>query len=446
MSISYNSIVGFKGKVTLPSVESWGDNMQILRDPPKSIQTRKIDKVGETSDIAQMIQESGDRVNENILVYARGINPMVAVDFSNMGTNGGQYKGGQYTQGSRNSLKAFLPYRVVQDGYFRSALPDQRQELPLSRQPRVWTSAFSSPGFTDFSKSAIYENKAGTARSIKSAETILKKCIQPTAVYKIEAPISEGYEHMEVKHVIQNPFHVNVFSGHSSQKKINGEFGVPVKEIQENMTRPDIQVSTRGMDRNIDLSQFNTEKYTHDISYTDVGSNPSQNIQTTSIEDIYGVNPENNIRQDVTYLDVSAPTSYYEKNDLNRDVDMNKEIRQYEMESKQAKNIHVSMDHVSEREYKRVLPMFSARTNYGGDMEIEKQDMVYNLRPKISAGFMEEVPTIPNYNREEVVYDTNNSKNQMRGRVYNMQQDRNDVMNTTHTNPYMTYSPQSVVV
>ena len=104
------------------------------------------------------------------------------------------------------------------------------------------------------------------------------------------------------------------------------------------------------------------------------------------------------------------------------------------------------MDHISEREYKRVLPTFSARTNYGEDIEIEKHDMVYNLKPKISAGHLEENPTMPVYNREEVVYDTNNSKNQMRGRVYNMQQDRNDVLNTTNTNPYMTYTPKSILV
>ena len=60
MSISYHGIVGY-GKSTLPSVESWSTNMNILRDPPKSITTRKIDKVGETSEITQMIQESGDR-------------------------------------------------------------------------------------------------------------------------------------------------------------------------------------------------------------------------------------------------------------------------------------------------------------------------------------------------------------------------------------------------
>ena len=48
MSFSYSGIVSY-GKSTLPSVDSWGQNNNILRDPPKSIHTRRIDKVGQTS-------------------------------------------------------------------------------------------------------------------------------------------------------------------------------------------------------------------------------------------------------------------------------------------------------------------------------------------------------------------------------------------------------------
>ena len=41
-------------KCTLPSVEGWGTNMNIVRDPPKSIHTRRKDKVGDTSEITIM--------------------------------------------------------------------------------------------------------------------------------------------------------------------------------------------------------------------------------------------------------------------------------------------------------------------------------------------------------------------------------------------------------
>ena len=41
MSVSYSAIIGHgTGKVTLPSVDTWGTNMNILKDPPKSVFTR----------------------------------------------------------------------------------------------------------------------------------------------------------------------------------------------------------------------------------------------------------------------------------------------------------------------------------------------------------------------------------------------------------------------
>ena len=89
MSISYSGLTNY-GKATLPSVESWGTNMNILRDPPKSIMTRRIDKVGETSSITELIDGSGNRNCEAISLYARGINPFVSVDYGNAGNNGGQ--------------------------------------------------------------------------------------------------------------------------------------------------------------------------------------------------------------------------------------------------------------------------------------------------------------------------------------------------------------------
>ena len=60
MSISYSGLTNY-GKATLPSVEGGFGSMNILRDPPKSIMTRRIDKVGETSSITELIDGSGNR-------------------------------------------------------------------------------------------------------------------------------------------------------------------------------------------------------------------------------------------------------------------------------------------------------------------------------------------------------------------------------------------------
>lgn len=129
MAISYSAIVNY-GKTTLPSVESWNTNMNIMKDPPRSIHTRKIDRVGETSAITSAVDESGDRFCEAINYYARGQNPMVSVS---------------YGQGQRSSTQAFLPYRVVRDGAFRPPIWSQEDLLPLSRMPRIWTEASTQP-------------------------------------------------------------------------------------------------------------------------------------------------------------------------------------------------------------------------------------------------------------------------------------------------------------
>ena len=129
MAISYSAIVNY-GKVTLPSVESWSTNMNIMKDPTKSIHTRKIDKVGETSAITSAVDESGDRFCEAINYYARGQNPMVSVS---------------YGQGQHNATQAFLPYRIAREGAFRPPIWRQEDLLPLSRLPRIWTQASTQP-------------------------------------------------------------------------------------------------------------------------------------------------------------------------------------------------------------------------------------------------------------------------------------------------------------
>ena len=83
-AITYSGLRNY-GKTSLPSVESWSQNMNILKDPPKSIHTRRIDKTGTTSSRTVMIDESGDRASGCINVYARGVNPMVSVSYNNNG-------------------------------------------------------------------------------------------------------------------------------------------------------------------------------------------------------------------------------------------------------------------------------------------------------------------------------------------------------------------------
>jgi len=138
--LSYSVLQNYP-KVTLPSVEMWGTNMNILKDPHRSITTRKIDKVGNTQGILLSQEESGDRIAEMIKIYPRGVNPMVSVSYDNQGTNGGSR--GSITD-RRSAVK--LPYRPE---VFRPPIVRQEQLMPLSRQPREWFYALTNPMKTE---------------------------------------------------------------------------------------------------------------------------------------------------------------------------------------------------------------------------------------------------------------------------------------------------------
>jgi hypothetical protein len=189
--LSYSAL-NTKPKVSLPSVESWGTNMNIMKDPPKSIHTRRIDKVGENSDITKMVgEDSGDRACEAIRVYPRGINPAVGVSMDNYGMNGGQNPlssalsvyGGQ----------SYYPHRIMRDGVFRPPVLSQRELLPLSRLPRTQFSAVTNPSFISYAK-----RQANVDRCKAIRPEMLTTCVKPNAVYNINVPIQEKKHFSEI--------------------------------------------------------------------------------------------------------------------------------------------------------------------------------------------------------------------------------------------------------
>ena len=124
-------------KVTLPSVEMWGKNMNILRDPNRGYFTRRRDRVGQTQSILLSQENSGDRIAENINVYARGVNPMVSVSYDNAGNN----------SGARTSILQRAPgvKLPLKPDVFHPPVFTQEQLMPLSRQPRNWFYALTNP-------------------------------------------------------------------------------------------------------------------------------------------------------------------------------------------------------------------------------------------------------------------------------------------------------------
>lgn len=142
--LSYSGLSSNR-RVTLPSVEMWNTNMNILKDPPKGVYTRRIDKVGDTQNTLMETDASGDRACEYIQVYARGVNPMVSVSYDNFGNNGGQNTMANNISFYQNQVR--YPYRVET---LRPPILRQEDVLPLSRLPRVWYHAETNPQFPEF--------------------------------------------------------------------------------------------------------------------------------------------------------------------------------------------------------------------------------------------------------------------------------------------------------
>ncbi len=167
--LSYSAIRGRKG-VTLPTVDSWGNDgvKSIVKDPPKSVHTRKIDKVGDTNAVKDAIDCGSDRACEAIRVYPRGVNPMVAVNYNS--TSGG--------------VQSKLPRTL---NAFRPPIMTQEQLQPLSRQNRLRTRVHTNPEVVNYTKRAFY--KHDHSKAIK--EKMINLNIEPRRIQNIETPVKQ---------------------------------------------------------------------------------------------------------------------------------------------------------------------------------------------------------------------------------------------------------------
>ena len=443
--LSYSGITNY-GKATLPSVESWGTNMNILRDPPKSITTRRIDKVGETSDITSMIDDSGDRFCEAIQVYARGVNPMVSVSYSNMGNNGGQRSGGLKVGGQ---TQARLPYTVNNDGAFRPPVRRQEDLLPLSRMPRVWTTAFSQPGFSDFSKKIKSCGTAETTKEVKNS--LMNVCARPTAVYQIETPLVEPFE---VKYVIQPTIKTSGHSGIRTMDHTSQFVQEPTKEVNYNNMHAFVS-SNLTDNKYVNNSEMNPERYLQDPVHNSAATNLGKNIhklvshdkdielkrtmpehsahtnigaeylQFNSLEDVIDMTDVK--VKDLRNVSYQAPKSGNEKvTYLNDKIELKRSMPEHSARTNIGKNIHKVISHEKERELERNTPLTSFSINpvsKGNNIDISSRE--YNLAPKINAGGFSGRGSVPMQNRmQNVREDQESEKSLMLRKVSEQHQGR----------------------
>ena len=353
MSLSYSAITNH-GKVTLGSVESWGQNMSILKDPPKSLYTRRVDRVGQTSNITASIDEGTDRACEAILQYARGVNPMVSVSYNNSRSMNGN-------GGSAGNAQAFLPYRVNREGAFRPPIQTEYNLKPLSRMPRVWTSSFSNPAFPDFARKITNGGNAEQTKEVKNS--ILRKSARPTAVYKIQTPMERP---SEVKYAVKDAINV---SGHSRMKTGDQTMQnvlIPTKEINNNMNYAFAQSNKQDI-QYVNNNDFNPGRYLQDTVVHSVDTAKAadymQNGYLDDFVDMSDIKVKNamNIEYE-TALRGSEQTDY-----IHGDLFQERNLPYYTAESNMKGDSNKVTYIHDDLELNRVLPYYQAESNMRGD-------------------------------------------------------------------------------
>jgi hypothetical protein len=183
MSIQYSK----NKKMTLPSVEEWGSDLGIVKDPSKGIFTKQKWYVSDTQNITETIDDSGDRIGEVINTYARGINPMTAVSYSNTTNNAGVFNN-NFKNISGINQQASLVHKIQN---FRPPILTNLDLLPLSRLPRAKTSAAAVLQMTDWTKTKYNQE---TFRQIK--KDVLNVEVKPTITTNLnnKVQISEPFQ------------------------------------------------------------------------------------------------------------------------------------------------------------------------------------------------------------------------------------------------------------
>ena len=344
--LSYSSLTN-SGKVTLPSVDSWGTNMNIIRDPSKSIMTRRRDKVGENNDMLQMIDNS-DRSNEAIMRFSRGVNPSVSVSYSN---NGGSLQ-------NFGNQQARLPYSINKDGDFRPPVQAPQDLLPLSRMPRNITSAVSNPNMPHFGKEL--PNSRNVIKSTSSVkEQIISSQVRPTKRYYLQKPFQEGFE---VNYSIQNILKKSADSNVSSTNRTQINVLEPTKEINDNNINA-FAVSNVSNPQyvNNNLNDFDSQRFIQDTNAHSVYTN------LNDVKNIYNEQDLSNIKQK-DYLLVEYSTAKSENRQTGDIVKENFELERtlpvyLSQTNNMGMNNRVSYIH-DDIELDRNLPEYQSRTNF----------------------------------------------------------------------------------
>ena len=273
--------------LTLGGVENWGHNTNILRDPPKAIFTRRIDKVGQNTDITELVDSSSDRAADSIQVYARGVNPMVSVSYSNYGNNGGMAGNPTATSGR---TQASLPYPAMEGGAFRPPVRNPRDLLPLSRLPRTTFSVDAMLSAIDYSKTKQQPNDY---RAVKKDENMIHALnVQPNQSANISVKSIENFKADPKASINDRHINVEVNSGIRSRdiSSYTRDHVDKTKGTLEKILKAFARANkTTDISHNLDNMSIDKKRYIQDIlhasGHTNLSKQVAQGLDNLSIDE-----------------------------------------------------------------------------------------------------------------------------------------------------------------
>ena len=365
---SYSSIVN-NGKVTLPSVDTWGTNMNIIRDPPKSIMTRRRDKVGENNDMLKMIDNS-DRSTDAILRFARGVNPSVSVSYSN---SGGLLQ--------NSGKQAYLPYTINKDGDFKPPVPAPQDLLALSRMPRNTTFAITNPNMPHYGKVLDNSRNQTTSRSVK--QQIISAQVKPKKSYFIQKPFQEAFEQSK-NGIYEKILNKSANSQVKSTNRTILNVLEPTKEINKDIIYAFVDSNKQDNQNFINNNVLDPNRFLQDTNAHSVFSNVKSNS-----DNHFDVNLDNIKTKDYNVIEYSTPLkSNNDMKYIHENFELERTLPEYEAKTNYGNIQGVSYIH-GDIELERTLPEYETRTNLkslsrtnlyfnNDDIELERVLPVYN--------------------------------------------------------------------
>jgi len=387
--LSYSSLVN-RGKLTLPSVDTWGTNNNIKRDPPKSIMTRRVDKVSDTNQIVKMV-DNCDRSNDAILRFARGVNPSVSVSYSN---NGGSLQ-------NFGNQQSFLPYRINKDGDFHPPVQAPLDLLPLSRLKYNNVQVITTPSLPHYTKELDNSRNVTANRTVK--QEIISSSVKTPQTYALQKPFQEPFE---VKYNInENVLKVSGDSGKIafSDRTIQNNV-VPTKVIQ--MDAMNVNVETNKQDMNyhkietdMDFSKIKTQ----DVMLIEYQSTKKGNDKYELVHENFEL--ERNIPEYDAFSNIKMSGDKFTMN-IHNDIELGRNIPEYQLYSNKnvlGKNHIIAMNEI---ELERNLPeyqLYSNKNDVGkrtnnitpvNDIILERNIPEYNVTSMASSGVKSKISYI----------------------------------------------------